>query len=129
MNAYSILIDSSVWIEYFRTGRPDKLDRIIEEGLVCINELILSELVPPLILKKETDIIEGLKATEMVPMNIDWDIIRDYQVMNLRNGINRVGIPDLIILQQVIDQKITLYSFDKHFKLMQNHLNFDLISE
>jgi predicted nucleic acid-binding protein len=129
MNAYSILIDSSVWIEYFRTGRPDKLDRIIEEDLACINELILSELVPPLILKKETDIIEGLKATEMVPMNIDWDIIRDYQVMNLRNGINRVGIPDLIILQQVIDQKITLYSFDKHFKLMQNHLNFDLISE
>ncbi|MFU8860332.1 MAG: PIN domain-containing protein [Cyclonatronaceae bacterium] len=129
MNAYSILIDSSVWIEYFRTGRPDKLDRIIEEGLACINELILSELVPPLILKKETGIIEGLKATGMVPMNIDWDIIRDYQVMNLRNCINRVGIPDLIILQQVIDQKITLFSFDKHFKLMQNHLTFDLISE
>lgn len=129
MNAYSILIDSSVWIEYFRTGRPDKLDRIIEEDLACINELILSELVPPLILQKETGLIEGLKATGMVPMNIDWDIIRDYQVMNLRNGINRVGIPDLIILQQVIDQKITLYSFDKHFKLMQNHLTFDLISE
>jgi len=35
----------------------------------------------------------------------------------------------MIILQQVIDQKITLYSFDKHFKLIQNHLNFELISE
>lgn len=129
MNAYSILIDSSVWIEYFRTGRPDKLDRIIEEDLACINELILTELAPALSLKNETELLEGLQAIRMIPMNIDWEIVRDYQLMNLQNGINKVGLPDLIILQQVIDQKITLFSFDRHFKLMQNHLNFDLISE
>lgn len=129
MNAYSILIDSSVWIEYFRTGRPDKLDRIIEEDLACINELILTELAPALSLKNETELLEGLQTIRMIPMNIDWEIVRDYQLMNLQNGINKVGLPDLIILQQVIDQKITLFSFDRHFKLMQNHLNFDLISE
>jgi predicted nucleic acid-binding protein len=129
MSAYSILIDSSVWIEYFRTGKPEKLDRIIEEDLACINELILTELAPSLMMKNETDIIEGLQAIEMIPMNIDWDIVRDYQLMNLQNGLNKIGIPDLIILQQAIDQKITLFSFDRHFKLMQNHLNFDLISK
>lgn len=48
--------------------------------------------------------------------------------MNLKNGINKVGIPDLIIIQQVVDQKISLFSFDKHFKLMQNHLTFDLMT-
>jgi predicted nucleic acid-binding protein len=129
MSAYSILIDSSVWIEYFRTGKPEKLDRFIEEDLACINELILTELAPSLMMKNETDIIEGLQSIEMIPMNIDWDIVRDYQLMNLQNGLNKIGISDLIILQQVIDQKITLLSFDKHFKLMQNHLNFDLISK
>jgi predicted nucleic acid-binding protein len=128
MSAYRILIDSSVWIEYFRTGKPEKLNRIIEEDLACINELILTELAPSLMMKNETDIIEGLQSIERVPMNIDWDIVRDYQLMNLQNGINKVGIPDLIILQQVIDQKITLFSFDKHFKLMQNHLTFDMIT-
>lgn len=128
MSAYRILIDSSVWIEYFRTGKPEKLDRIIEEDLACINELILTELAPSLMMKNETDIIEGLQSIETIPMNIDWDIVRDYQLMNLQNGINKVGIPDLIILQQVIDQKITLFSFDKHFKLMQNHLTFDMIT-
>ena len=65
----------------------------------------------------------------MIPLTIDWEIIRDYQLMNLQNGINKVGIPDLIILQQVIDQKITLFSFDKHFRLMQAYLNFELMSE
>lgn len=129
MSRYKILIDSSVWIEYFRTGKPDKLDRIIEEDLACINQLILTELAPALSFKNETELLEGLQAIRMIPMNIDWEIVRDYQFMNLQNGINKVGIPNLIILQQVIDQKISLFSFDKHFKLIQNHLTFDLITE
>ncbi len=129
MSRYSVLVDSSVWIEYFKSGGVDKLDRLIEEDLACVNELILTELVPAATLKKETDILDGLQALSMIPLTIDWEIIRDYQLMNLQNGINKVGIPDLIILQQVIDQKITLFSFDKHFRLMQAYLNFELMSE
>lgn len=129
ISRYSVLIDSSVWIEYFKSGGIEKLDRLIEEDLACINELILTELAPALKLRNETEILEGLQAISTVPLNIDWEIVRDYQLMNLKNGINKVGIPDLIILQQVIDEKITLFSFDKHFRLMQSQLNFDLISE
>jgi len=129
MSRYKVLIDSSVWIEYFKTGGIEKLDRLIEEDLACINELILTELSPALRLKNETEILEGLQAVSMIPLNIDWEIVRDYQLINLKNGINKVGIPDLIILQQIIDEKITLFSFDKHFRLMQSHLNFDLIFE
>lgn len=127
MSAYKVLIDSSVWIEYFNKGGIPKLDRLIEEDLVCINELILTELAPVLMMKNEFEILEGLQALEMIPLNLDWDIIREYQLMNLKNGINKVGITDLIILNQVIDQKISLFSFDKHFQLMQNHLTYDLI--
>jgi len=129
MSRYKVLIDSSVWIEYFKTGGIEKLDRLIEEDLACINELILTELSPALRLKNETEILEGLQAVSMISLNIDWEIVRDYQLINLKNGINKVGIPDLIILQQIIDEKITLFSFDKHFRLMQSHLNFDLIFE
>ncbi len=128
MSAYKVLIDSSVWIEYFKKGGIPKLDRLIEEDLVCINELILTELAPALLMKKEAEILEGLQAIEMIPLNIDWDIIREYQLMNLKNGINKVGIPDLIILNQVIDRRISLFSFDKHFQLMQNILTYDLIT-
>lgn len=127
MSRYNVLIDSSVWIEYFKSGGIEKLDRLIEEDLVCINELIFTELAPALMLRNETDILVGLQALTMIPLNVDWEIVRDYQLMNLKDGINKVGIPDLIILQQVIDEKITLFSFDKHFQLMQSHLNFDLI--
>jgi len=129
ISRYSVLVDSSVWIEYFKSGGIENLDRLIEEDLACVNELILTELIPAAKLKNEIDILEGLQALSMIPLNVDWKIVRDYQLMNLQNGINNVGIPDLIILQQVIDEKITLFSFDKHFRLMQNQLNFDLISE
>lgn len=127
MSRYNVLVDSSLWIEYFKSGGIEKLDRLIEEDLACINELILTELAPSLMLKNETDILEGLQALSIIPLNIDWEIVRDYQLINLQNGINKIGISDLIILQQVIDEKITLFSFDKHFQLMQNKLNFDLM--
>jgi len=127
MSRYKVLVDSSVWIEYFKSGGIEILDRLIEEDLACINELIFTELAPLLIKKGEEEVVAGLRALELLPLQIDWDIIRDYQLTNLKNGINRVGIPDLIILQQIIDQKITLFSFDKHFALMNEHLNFELM--
>lgn len=105
------------------------LDQLIEEDLACINELILTDLAPALLLKDEANLLEDLQAIDIIPLNVDWDIVRDYQFMNLQNGINKVGIPDLIILQQVIDQKISLFSFSKHFRLMQKHLNFDIITD
>jgi predicted nucleic acid-binding protein len=42
----SVLVDTSIWIEYFRTGNnSDKLDFLIDENLIVINDLILAELV------------------------------------------------------------------------------------
>jgi predicted nucleic acid-binding protein len=129
MSKYKVLVDSSAWIRYFKSGGIESLDRLIEENLVCINEIIFTELAPALIKQKENEVLSGLLAIEMIPLNLDWEIIRRYQLMNLENGINKVGIPDLMIMQQVIEEKLTLFSFDKHFKLMQNHLNFELITE
>jgi predicted nucleic acid-binding protein len=125
MSRYKVLVDSSIWIEYFKSGGLPKLDFLIKEDLVCINEIIFTELAPILIKNDETVALDGLKVIERIPLRIDWDIIRQYQLMNLQNGINKVGIPDLIILQQVIDEKIALFSFDQHFNLMNEHLNFE----
>lgn len=127
MGRYQVLVDSSVWIEYFRNGTPDKLDQLISEDLVCTNEIILSELVPSLKKLDSQEIVESLESLERIPLQIDWDIIREYQYRNLKNGINKVGLPDLLILQQIVDQKLILFTFDKHFKLMQAHFHFDLM--
>ena len=50
----NILVDSSVWIDYFRGGKNSEiLDQFIEENLICINDLILAEIIPPLNLKNQ----------------------------------------------------------------------------
>ncbi len=128
MSRYKVLVDSSVWIQYFKSGGIPLLERLLEEDFACINDLILTELQPVLRHRGRNDVLEGLGALERVPLHVDWELIREYQFMNLQNGVNKVGIPDLIIIQQVIDEKITLFSFDKHFSLMTGFLNFDLIS-
>lgn len=128
MSNYKVLIDSSVWIEYFKNGNIPLIDQLLKEGFACINDVILTELEPVLKHRKRLDILEGLNAIEKVPLKIDWEIIKTYQLLNLQNGINKVGIPDLIILQQVLSEKITLFSFDKHFKMMNKFLSFELLS-
>lgn len=124
---YLVLVDSSVWIDFFRGSSHSYLDLLLSEDLACTNELILTELLPSLHQQNQREVIDSLLSLPQVELTVDWNIIRKYQVMNLQNGLNKVGIPDLIILQQVIDQKLTLYSLDKHFLIMREYLNFDLI--
>ena len=126
-NTY-VLVDSSVWIDFFRS-ESSILDKLIEEDMVCINELILTELLPALEIIGQKEAIKSLESLPSIDLKVSWPLIRKYQVLNLKNGINKVGIPDLLILQQVIENKLTLFSRDKHFRLMQKYLHFELIME
>lgn len=123
----SVLVDSSVWIDYFRNGGNDLLDQIIKEDILVINDIILTELIPALALQGQSEVIAILENIDRIPLKTDWDLIRRYQTINLQNGINKVGIPDLLILQQVIEFNLTLVSSDKHFEMMKAHFDFKLL--
>ncbi|NOX18985.1 MAG: PIN domain-containing protein [Chlorobi bacterium] len=123
-----ILVDSSVWIDYFRSGKNSgELDSFIEQNLICTNDLILTELVPFLKAKKKTRIIHLLKSVIKIPLEINWDTIIKYQTVCIEKGINNVGIPDLIILENVIRNDLVLYSLDKHFRLLNENFKFKLL--
>ena len=114
-----VLVDSSVWIEYFKGNEKSlPLNDLIDSNNVCINDLILSELIPSISHKKETDLKELLLSVAKIPIQIDWNNIIYMQTLNLRNGINNVGIADLIIAQNSIENDIELFAIDKHFQLM-----------
>ncbi len=114
-----VLVDSSVWIEYFKGNvKSLPLNDLIDSNNVCLNDLILSELIPSISHKKETDLKELLLSVAKIPIQIDWNNIIYMQTLNLRNGINNVGIADLIIAQNSIENDIELFAIDKHFQLM-----------
>ncbi len=125
----SILVDSSVWIDYFQDiGQADALEFLIEEDLVVSNDLILAELIPLLNIHKKKNLIELLREIKRQPMSIDWDEIIQLQTLCFTKGINGVGIPDLIIVQNAIQGELKLLSNDKHFSLLSKHLSLELYS-
>ncbi len=123
----NILVDSSVWIDYFRSGTNSEiLDSYIESNLICTNDLILAELVPFLRVKRQTRVIKLLNEITTIPLNINWNNVIDYQTLCLRNGINGIGIPDLIILDNAIQNSLLLFTLEKHFSLIREHIDFDM---
>jgi predicted nucleic acid-binding protein len=118
-----VIVDSSVWVDYFRgVGDLSQVDWLIDEGLIVTNDLILAELIPSLMIRRQHKLIDALNSIENVPLSVDWDGIIDLQVTYLRHGINKVGIPDLIVAQQAIQNGLALLSLDKHFALMSRHI-------
>jgi predicted nucleic acid-binding protein len=119
----SVLVDSSIWIEYFR-GPADagRLDFLIEENLVVVNDLILAELIPALHLRRQRKLIGLMREIVCPPLEVDWDDLIQMQIACLKNGVNKVGIPDLMIAQHAIQNHLELYTRDKHFKLIARHV-------
>ncbi len=116
-----VLVDSSIWIEYFKgSSSALPLNSLIDSNNVCTNDLILAELIPSINHKKEEILRELLLTITKLQLSINWGQIIQMQTINLRNGLNKIGLVDLIIAQNAIENDVKLYTIDKHFSLMSN---------
>jgi predicted nucleic acid-binding protein len=123
----SVLVDTSVWVEYFRSGNnSEKLDFLIDENLIVTNDLILAELIPFLRVRKQRKLTNLLLNINRLNLSINWGQIIEYQYKCLKNGLNGVGIPDLIIAQNAKQNNCEIYSLDNHFSLMKNILTLNI---
>lgn len=115
-----VLVDTSVWIAFFRGDEAAKgLFDLLDSNRVCTNDLILAELIPSIQHRREGQLGEMLGSIERIELKIPWSQIIEMQMANLKNGINKVGISDLIIAQNALQNGIPIYSMDKHFSLMK----------
>ena len=86
----SVLVDSSIWIEYFRgSGNHATLDFLIEENLVVVNDLILAELIPALHLRRQRKLIGLMREITCPPLNVDWDDLIQMQITCLRHDVRQ----------------------------------------
>lgn len=124
----SVIVDSSVWIDYFRGAeKSGYLDYLIDENVVAVNDLILTELIPFLKIQKQQKVIRLLQAVQKIDLTIKWTQIRDYQYKCLEQGFNGIGIPDLIIAQNTVQNNCELYTLDRHFEMIRQIINIELI--
>ena len=123
----SVLVDTSIWIEYFRTGKNfEKLDLLIDENLIVINDLILAELVPFLKVRNHRKIINLLNNINRLDLSINWNQIIEFQFKCLKNRLNGIAIPDLILTQNAKQNNCEIYTLDRHFEFMKDILKLRL---
>jgi predicted nucleic acid-binding protein len=123
----NILVDSSVWIEYFK-GNKDYLfvNDFISDNLVCTNDVILTELLPSMMHRNEHNLISLMNTIHKYKIEIDWKELEKIQLANIQHGNNSVPIADLIIVQNCMHNDLVLLTLDKHFKLISNYLPLKL---
>ena len=122
------IVDSCVWIDFLSKNKGKELIKNVSDNYVlCINDAIKAEVIPHLLHQKENRAADLLASQVSIPLNIDWDGIVSLQLKMLKSGINKVGVIDLIIIQNAIQNKCAIASIDKHFKLMCSKLNIELV--
>ena len=119
----SVIVDTSVWVAYFRGDKAckpaaDALSYLLSGDEAVVNDVILSELLPFMNVRGERECADALSALPSPNLEIDWNEIRSLQETCLRKGINKVGLPDLLIAQQAMQLGLPLFSLDRHFALM-----------
>jgi predicted nucleic acid-binding protein len=121
------IIDSSAWIEYFKGNRVYSfITDLIYTNTICTNDIILTELLPSIIHKRENKLADLLDSLRKNILIIDWQEIRNIQILNLKHGNNNVGISDIIIAQNCIQNGSKLITNDKHFEIMAKYIPLKL---
>jgi predicted nucleic acid-binding protein len=124
----SVLVDTSVWVNYFRSGtHSGKLDFLIDENLIVINDFILAELVPFLEIRNQRKLLGLLRHIKKLPSKIHCNQLIEFQVKCLRQGVSGIGIPDLMIAQNAKQNHCEIYSLDNHFQIMKDIVGFELL--
>jgi predicted nucleic acid-binding protein len=122
------LVDSSAWIEYFKGNHKYSFIRdLIEANVICTNDIILTELLPSIVYKKENKLAELLNCVKNYMLIIDWQEIRNIQLLNLKHGNNNIGISDIIIAQNCIQNKLNIIIHDKHFEAMAKYIPLEVL--
>ncbi len=122
-----VLVDTSIWIDYFKSGlNSEKLDEILDDNRVLTNDIILAELIPFLMIRKQQKIVDLLTNIPLLTLKIDWTEIIQWQVACLNAGINGIGISDLIIAQNSKQKRSSIYSLDKHFLSLNQVVDISL---
>ncbi|MCP4213753.1 MAG: PIN domain-containing protein [bacterium] len=113
------MIDTSVWIDYFRDRDKelnDFIDRLIDLDSIYINGIITSEILIGTKTKKEYDLLQReLQCFRTLELNAyTFDAVAETGYQLRREGVT-VPLGDLIIALQCSVNDLTLIQKDKHF--------------
>ena len=122
-----ILVDSSIWIEFFR--RPDApasvvLDHLLAHRLVCTTGLVKAEVVPGARSPKDFRRLRSLFDALPLASERDgfWNHLLRFRHRLATKGVLGIGIPDLMIATVAIQNRKLVFTADEDFPRMAAHV-------
>ena len=126
-----ILIDTSVWIEFFKKQEPffGAVQNLIEEDNACCVGLIYAELLQGAKSEKELSTIkEFIHIFDFVP---ESDAIWEKAGLlsqTLRRKGKSIGLADCFIAASAASYGAGLFTLDKHFSTIQKSMDLTLFT-
>ena len=123
-----ILVDSSVWIDYFRgkaSVQADLLGRLLGEELVAIGDLMLVEILQGFGAERDfqraNKRLRALLVVELGGRELAVQAARNFRLLRARGASVR-GTIDTIIATRCISDDIALLYSDRDFDPFVQHL-------
>ena len=122
-----ILVDSSIWIEFFR--RPDApvslvLDRLLALRMVCTTGLVKAEVIPGARFPRDFRRLRSF--FDALPLAAEgegfWTHLTRFRHRLHVKGILGIGIPDLIVATVAIQNRKLIFTADEDFPRMIPHV-------
>lgn len=131
MNAERILIDTSVWIEYFRdelSSVADKVDQILSEDDVYVPRIVIAELMHGAKSEKELSVIRDfLDAFQIIDQKEDSWIKAGKLAYDLKKRGKTIHLLDCYIAVIAKEFNCKVFTLNRHFKAIQKILKISLI--
>jgi predicted nucleic acid-binding protein len=124
-----ILVDSSVWIDYFRgassTRQTDKLDSLLGRESLAIGDLILTEVLQGFASERDFNrarkLLASLTLVQLGGEEVAINAARNFRTLRKRGVTVRKTI-DTIIATRCIESGYELLHSDRDFDAFAEHL-------
>jgi len=121
------LADTSALIEYFLGNQSFAfMEEMIFEKTLLVNAVVLTEFLPHAVKNEEFRPAAVVNSIRRTAMNTNWEEILKCQIAMFKDGHRRIGIPDLLIAQNCIQNNIPLITHDGHFEIIAKYLPLNL---
>jgi len=131
MSADRILIDTSVWIDYFRNQSAvfvDFVAEIVKNHEICVPRIVLAELMQGAKSEKELSVIADFMEAFIVIDQTDQTWISAGKLAyELRKKGKNVNLTDCYIAVVAKENNCAVFTLDRHFKDIRPHVGIHLI--
>jgi predicted nucleic acid-binding protein len=129
-----ILVDSSVWIDYFNgtiTAETDKLDSLLGDELLAIGDLILTEVLQGLDNERDFNqarrMLTSLTVVELGGREIAIQAAKNFRKLRSLGVTVRKTI-DTVIATRCIESGFDLLHSDRDFDPFARHLGLRVVA-